>query len=104
MDALTTFRDWLAKKPDDRFARYGLALELKKAGRPDEALAELRELLRRHPRSGAGHYQHGLLLLELDRVDDARAAWEAGLAALEGVSEPEAQRSAREIETALATL
>lgn len=104
MDPVTTFRDWLSKKPDDRFARYGLALELKKAGRFDEALEELRELLRRHPHSGAGHYQHGLLLVELEREEEARAAWEAGRAALEGVDDPEAKRSMREIETALGTL
>jgi tetratricopeptide (TPR) repeat protein len=104
MDPLTTFRDWLAKKPDDRFARYGLALELKKAGRADEALIELRELLRRHPRSGAGHYQHGLLLQDLERTGEAREAWEAGLVALAGVDDPEARRSLREIEGALDAL
>lgn len=104
MDPVTTFRDWLAKKPDDRFARYSLALALKKAGEPDQALAELRELLRRHPQSGAGHYQHGLLLLELERRDEARAAWEEGLAALAGTTDPEAQRSLREIEGALDAL
>lgn len=104
MDRVDTLREWLAGRPDDRFGRYSLALELKKAGRLDEAFAELRELLRRHPASGAGHYQHGKWLLELDRVDEARAAWEAGASALFGVEDPEARRSLREIDGALADL
>jgi predicted Zn-dependent protease len=101
---IPTLRAWLADRPDDRFARYSLALELKKAGRVDEAMTELRDLLARHPASGAGHYQLGLWLLEADRPDEARAAWEAGLAALFGVEDPEARRSIREIDAALAEL
>lgn len=101
MDRIQTLRDWLANKPDDRFARYSLALELNKGGRTDEALAELRELLRRHPHSGAGHYQHGLVLVEAERPEEARAAWLTGLEALRGVDDPEARRSVGEIERAL---
>ncbi len=104
MDRIATFQALLERKPDDRFARYSLALELKKARRDDEALEAFRELLRRHPTSGAGHYQHGLLLQELGRDDEARVAWEEGLARLAGVDDPEARRSLREIEGALATL
>ena len=104
MDRIHTLQDWLAGKPDDRFARYSLALELNKAGRTDDALTELRELLRRHPGSGAGHYQHGLLLLEAEREAEARAAWLEGLARLDGVDDPEARRSIGEIRRALADL
>jgi tetratricopeptide (TPR) repeat protein len=104
MDAVQRLQAWLADHPNDRFARYSLALELKKAGRLDEGLVELRELLRRHPTSGAGHYQHGLWLLEAERPEEARAAWEAGRAALEGVEEAEARRSLREIVNALADM
>lgn len=101
MDRTQTLRDWLANKPDDRFARYSLALELNKAGRTAEALDELRELLRRHPHSGAGHYQHGLVLFEAERADEARVAWLAGLDQLRGVDDPEARRSLGEIQRAL---
>ena len=104
MDRIDTLRQWLDGKPDDRFARYSLALELSKAGRTDDALEELRELLRRHPHSGAGHYQHGLLLLEAEREEEARAAWSAGLEQLRGVDEAEARRSFGEIQRALADL
>lgn len=100
MDKVALYRDYLKKKPGDRFAMYSLALELKKAG--DSAAEEaFRELLREHPTSGAGHYQLGLLLAALGREDDARSAWEAGLEALQGVRDPEARRSIGEIEGAL---
>jgi tetratricopeptide (TPR) repeat protein len=101
MNRLTPLRERLATHPDDRFARYSLALELKRAGDPEGALTELRELLRRHPGSGAGHYQHGLLLVELDRSEEARQAWEEGLAALRDLADPEARRSLGEIRRAL---
>lgn len=104
MDKIALYQDWLVKKPGDRFATYSLALELAKAERIDEALATFAALLGAHPTSGAGHYQHGLLLQRLGRDDEAREAWEAGLRALEGVDDPEARRSRREIEGALDTL
>lgn len=104
MDRIAYFEEFLARRPDDRFARYSLALELRKAGRDDDAAAAFAELLARHPRSGAGHFQLGLLWQERGDDDRARACWEAGLAALAGATDPEERRSVREIESALATL
>jgi tetratricopeptide (TPR) repeat protein len=98
---IALFEEFLRQKPGDRFAMYSLALELKKAG--DFAASEraFRELLNQHPASGAGHYQHGLLLAEAGRPEDARAAWKAGLQALGIVDDAEARRSISEIERAL---
>lgn len=104
MDRIAHLEEHLSRRPDDRFARYSLALELKKAGRHDDAVAAFAELLRRHPHSGAGHFQLGVLWQEAGDDDRARAAWEAGLAALSGVDDPEARRAVREIEGALAAL
>ena len=104
MDRIDNLRSFLAGRPDDRFARYSLALELHKAGKVEEALREMRELLRRHPTSGAGHYQHGQILLAAGRAEEARQAWTAGLAALQGVADAEARRSLGEIQAALDAL
>lgn len=105
MDRIGNLRSFLAGRPDDRFARYSLAIELHKAGQIEEALAEMAELLRRHPTSGAGHYQHGQILLAAGRPAEAREAWAAGLKLLDGArADPEARRSIGEIERALDTL
>ena len=101
MDRIALYRDYLQKKPTDRFAMYSLAFELKKAGRVAEAEAAFRALLAQHPDSGAGHLQLGTLLEEDGRDDEAQAAWEAGLAALQGLTDADALRSRGEIQTAL---
>ena len=101
MSRIAIYRDYLVKKPGDRFAMYSLALELKKAGQFAESERAFEALLTAHPQSGAGHFQHGMLFAEQEREDEARAAWEAGLAALEGADDPEAKRSLIEIQGAL---
>jgi len=101
MDPIETYHKYLKKTPGDRFAMYSLALSLKKAGRIDEAEHAFRQLLAAHPLSGAGHYQHGLLLHEAGRADDARQAWEAGLHALRSANDVEARRSRSEIQGAV---
>ncbi len=97
MDRIASYQAWLETHPGDRFALYSLALELERAGRLEEAESRLRALLTAHPLSGPGHYRLGLVLEALGRTDDARAAWEAGAAALAGATEADARRSAVEI-------
>lgn len=101
MSSIEQLEAWLEKKPTDRFALYSLALELKRAGRLDEARERLVRLLEAHPASGAGHYQHGLLLLEQGDRDGAQAAWEAGLRALAHGRDADARKSRAEIQGAL---
>jgi len=101
MDKVAFFADYVERKPDDRFARYSLALELKKAGRVDEAEAQLVELLSRHPLSGAGHLQLGQLREEADDLEGAAAAFRAGLAALAEATDAEARKARSELQTAL---
>ena len=101
MSTIEQLEAFLVTKPTDRFALYSLALELKRAGRLDEAQARFATLLEAHPASGAGHYQHGLLHAEQGQVERARTAWEAGLDALAGLTDPDARRSRSEIQGAL---
>ena len=100
-DRVALFRDYLEKKPGDRFAMYSLAFELAKAERFEEAEQAFVELLQAHPHSGAGHFQLGQMYVAAGREDDAEAAWEAGLEALKGASGAEVQRSRVEIQAAL---
>lgn len=100
MDRIAFFRDFLASKPEDRFARYSLALELKKADRLDEAEVELRRMLADHPTSGAGYLQLGEVLESLERLEDAQAAYLDGLSALRGSRDPEGRKAIAELQQA----
>ncbi len=104
MDRIEMFREALADQPDDRFASYGLALELKKSGRHAEAEQAFLALLQAHPTSGAGYYQLGQLLESLGRDDEARTVWERGLTALAGLDTADARRSISDLQGALDAL
>jgi predicted TPR repeat methyltransferase len=104
MSRLDTLREYLAKKPGDRFAMYSVALELEKSGDTTAAEAAYNELLEAHPTSGAGHLRLGMLLKESGRASEAAEAWRRGLVALRGATDAEARRSIGEIERALDAL
>ena len=101
---LEHYRTWLKKKPGDRLAMYGLALELKKHGRMDEAIEAFEALLVEHPTSGAGWFQYGELFEQQGDELKALGTWKRGLEALEGCTDPEARRSVSEIELAIDSL
>ncbi|MBL8975104.1 MAG: hypothetical protein JNK56_31185, partial [Myxococcales bacterium] len=49
MDRLTMLQQFVAQKPDDPFARYGLAMELNQRGLAAQANAAFVERMSRHP-------------------------------------------------------
>lgn len=104
MSTLDHYRSWLAKKPGDRMALYGVAFELKKAGRVDEAREAFETLLAAHPTSGAGWFQFGQLLEKDGDEDGAVEVWARGLEALQGLEDANSVRSRGEIEGALDAL
>jgi predicted Zn-dependent protease len=73
--------EFVRQRPDDAFARYGLAMELLRGGESAAALEEFGRLHERHPDYAAGFQQAGQLLLALDRREEARAVLERGMAA-----------------------
>ena len=48
-ERLAQLRALLADEPGDAFLRYAIALELKRVGNMEEAVADLEALLRDHP-------------------------------------------------------
>ncbi|MEZ4317819.1 MAG: tetratricopeptide repeat protein [Myxococcota bacterium] len=104
MSMLQHYQSWLEKKPGDRLAMYGVALELKKAGQTDAAREAFEALLAVHPHSGAGWFQYGALFEEAGEEELAVATWQRGLEALADSTDAEAKRSMSEIRTALAAL
>jgi predicted Zn-dependent protease len=81
MSRIDTIKKIVEQQPNDPFARYGLAMEYKNAGRADEAHATFAELESRHPDYVAQYLMHGNLLASMQRIDDARGVYERGLQA-----------------------
>jgi tetratricopeptide (TPR) repeat protein len=70
---------FVAEKPSDAFARYGLALECVKLGDDASATEHFQKLLETHPDYVAGYYQFGQLLARLGRLDEARKLLSDGI-------------------------
>jgi len=82
-DAKKSRRDLLeqfvAQKPTDAFARYGLALECVKQGDDAAAAGHFHKLLETNPDYSAGYLQFGQLLSRLGQLEEARKTLSAGI-------------------------
>jgi Flp pilus assembly protein TadD len=76
---LEMLRETLTASPANAFVRYGLAMELKSAGRDAEAWEHFQHLLEHHPEYWAAYYQAGMLLVKLGRREEARRIITKGL-------------------------
>jgi predicted Zn-dependent protease len=59
-DRLAAARDYVAKKPTDRFGLYALAMELRKTRTWDECFSAFGTLLQHHPDYGAAWYHFAM--------------------------------------------
>lgn len=80
LDRMAMLKDFLGQNPNDSFARYGLALEYRKLGQLDHALAEFSTLLQKDPDYTAGYQMAAQTLVEAGRIDDAREMLADGIA------------------------
>ena len=81
MSRIDTFRDMVAKNPENHLARFGLANEALKLGLHAEAAEHLREYLARYDDEGNGWGRLADALLALGRTDEARLAFRRGIEA-----------------------
>lgn len=98
---IAQYEAFLAKDPDNSFARYVIAQEHAKAGDLDAAVAAFRELLRRDPDYVAAYYHGGKALERAGDAEGARALYKDGIEA--AVRTGDAHTRA-ELEEALAIL
>ena len=70
---------FVAQKPGDAFARYGLALECAKIGDDQAAAGHFQKLLEENPQYVAGYFQFGQLLGRVGRIDEARRVLSEGI-------------------------
>jgi tetratricopeptide (TPR) repeat protein len=81
MDRLSTLRALLRQDPGNRLARYGLAMELSEQGDLEGSVAEFRALIAAHPDYAYAYFHCGQTLEKLERPEEARETYRAGLEA-----------------------
>jgi thioredoxin-like negative regulator of GroEL len=93
--------DFVAAKPGDAFARYGLAMECANSGDAAAADEHFKALLASHPEYVAGYFQFGQYLAKSGRTEEARSTLSAGITTARRTGDEHARS---EMETALAEL
>src|SRR6266571_212674 len=76
-----TLEEFVAKKPDDAFSRYGLALECMNNGDPASASFHFRALLERNADYIPAYLMYGQLLVREQRIEEAKQVLASGIAA-----------------------
>src|SRR5437879_4868805 len=93
--------EFVAAKPNDAFARYGLAMECANTGDTNAADQQFQTLLGAHPDYVAAYFQYGQFLVKTGRVGEARSTLTAGVATARRTGDDHARS---EMEAALAEL
>jgi predicted Zn-dependent protease len=93
--------EFVAAKPADAFALYGLAMECANSGDAPAADEHFKVLLGSHPDYVAGYFQYGQFLVKAGRTEEARSALNHGIAAARRAGDDHARS---EMEAALAEL
>jgi predicted Zn-dependent protease len=93
--------EFVAAKPNDAFALYGLAMECANSGDAPAADEHFKSLLATHPDYVAAYFQYGQFLAKSGRADDARSTLSAGIATAKRTGDDHARS---EMEAALAEL
>ena len=73
--------EFVARKPDDAFSRYGLAMECMNSGDPAAADTHFRALLERNADYIPAYLMYGQLLARESRTSEAKQILSSGIAA-----------------------
>jgi len=94
-DRLIKLRALLASEPEDGFLLYGVAQELQKLGRTDEAAEHYDRAIAVDPKECYAFFHKAKALEAAGRIEQAREALRAGLARARAVGD---RKAASEIE------
>jgi thioredoxin-like negative regulator of GroEL len=73
--------EFVARKPDDAFSRYGLAMECMNSGDPAAADQHFRALLQRNAEYVPAYLMYAQMLVRESRAPEARTVLFSGIAA-----------------------
>src|ERR1700734_2665174 len=93
--------EFVAAKPNDAFARYGLALDYANAGDAEDADRHFKALIEAHPEYVAAYFQYGQFLARTGRKTEAQSLLLTGVAAARKAGDDHARS---EMEAALMDL
>ncbi len=99
MDRLAMLQKMVVAKPDDPFPKYGLAMELRKLARHDEACEAFSVLVERHPGYVPAYLMFGNLLVGMGLRERALELFERGIVQADAAGDDHALgelRSARD--------
>jgi tetratricopeptide (TPR) repeat protein len=99
VDRVATFRTFIARKPEDPFPRYGLAMELKSRGELEASAAAFDELLAAFPDYVPTYLMAAGVFGDVGRKDDALATLRRGVEVATAKGDGHAKK---ELEAALA--
>lgn len=87
-DRMRSFERMLEKRPEDSRVRFALAVEYLNGGRTEDGVRELRAYLEASDDEGNAWGRLATALLDLGRPDEARDAYNQGIAAAERHGHP----------------
>lgn len=76
---LEILQEFIAARPGDSFARYGLAQEYLRRGELAPALEHFQALLQANPNYSAAYFHGGQTLEKLGRLEEARDLYRKGI-------------------------
>jgi thioredoxin-like negative regulator of GroEL len=79
MDRIKALEQFIAQSPSDPFPRYGLALELARQGRNEEAVAVFAALMDTFPDYVAAYLMAGNTLARVGRRSEAAEVYQRGV-------------------------
>ena len=79
MSRLEKLESLLKKEPDDSFLNFGIAMELAKAGRFEESIAQFDRTIELNPNYIAAYFQKGRTLISMGSEDRAKEALQLGI-------------------------
>ncbi len=80
-DRLTMLQQILAQDPNNKLARYGLAMEFSNAGQTDAAVSEFQKLIAQDATYANAYFMAAQALHKAERTDEAKSMLTQGIAA-----------------------